>query len=80
MTDTYDTFTAFMCKTDFEHDARGAHDGARIYPSEKGLRRERSCVAECGIVEVKVSLSRVVQEEDWSAFRKARDSGPDVAS
>lgn len=66
-----DDFTGYMCKTDFEHDMRGASDGARIYPSEGALRRERKCVAECGIVEVRVSLSRVVQEEDFSAFRKA---------
>lgn len=61
-------FIGYMCKVDFEHDMRGAHDGARIYPSEKALRDERGCVVECGIVEVRVSLSRVVQEEDFSAY------------
>lgn len=30
-------FIGFMCKTDFDYDMRGAHDGARIYPSEKAL-------------------------------------------
>lgn len=69
MSETYDTFKAYMCKTDFEHDARGAHDGARVYPSERALRRERTCVAECGIVEVTITLSRIVQAADFSAFR-----------
>lgn len=61
-----DTFTAYMCKTDFEHDARGASDGANVYPSEAAVRRERKCTVECGIVEVTISLSRVVQAEDFS--------------
>lgn len=63
-----DTFTAYMCKTDFEHDARDASDGARVYPSEAAVRRERGCVSECGIVEVTVALNRVVQQGDWSAL------------
>jgi hypothetical protein len=61
-----DEFTGYMCQTDWLHDVRGATDGARVYPSEAAVRRERGCVAECGIVEVRMTLSRVVQKEDWS--------------
>lgn len=61
-------FIGYMCKTDFDHDMRGASDGANIYPSEAALRRERPCVAQCGVVEVRVSLSRIVQHEDYSAL------------
>lgn len=62
------TFIGFMCKTDFEHDARDASDGARVFPSEAAVRRERKCVAECGIVEVRLTLERVVQAEDFSGL------------
>lgn len=61
------SFTAYMCKTDFEHDARGASDGARIYPSESAVRRERKCTSQCGIVAVTVTLSEVVQAENWAS-------------
>lgn len=67
MSESYEKFTAFMCKTDFEHDARGASDGANIYPSEAAVRRERKCVSECGIVEIEVTLKRVVQETNFAA-------------
>ena len=66
------TFTAYMCKVDYEHDAREASDGARIYPSEAAVRRERKCTNECGIVEVTVSLSRVVQKTDYSDLTGSR--------
>lgn len=55
-----DTFTAFMCATDFQHDARGAHDGARVYPSDKAARRHLTCLDECGLVEVSITLVRTV--------------------
>lgn len=58
-------FIGFMCKTDFDYEMQGARDGATIYPSEKALRRARSCVAECGIVAVCVILECVVQAENY---------------
>jgi hypothetical protein len=57
--------TGFMCKTDFEEDVRGAHDGARVYPSEATLRESRKCVDECGVVEVRLSLVRVLQAANF---------------
>lgn len=60
-------FIGFMCKTDFDYEMRGASDGARIYPSESGLRRERKCVDQCGVVAVRVTLERLVQDEDYDA-------------
>lgn len=68
-----DVFVGFMCKTDFDYDMRGASDGARIYPSEEALRRERQCIAECGIVAVRVTLERLVQDEDWRNLSKSRE-------
>lgn len=66
-----EAFAGFMCKTDFDYDMRGAHDGARIYPSEEGLRDERKCVEECGIVAVRVTLERLVQAEAFSSVMAA---------
>lgn len=59
--------SGFMCKTDFDYELRDASDGARVYPSEAALRRARGCVDECGIVEVRLSLVRVVQEDNFPA-------------
>jgi hypothetical protein len=53
----------FMCKTayDFEFDA--AAGGTRVYASVEDLKECRACVEGCGIVEVRIELVRVVQEE-----------------
>jgi hypothetical protein len=64
-----DTFTGYMCLTDWQHDVRGASDGARVYPSEAAVRRERKCTAECGIVEVEMRQVRIVQEPDFKKYR-----------
>ena len=69
----YDLFISeathgFMCKTDYDWELGAAIDGNKVYPSEKALREHRSCVDECGIVKVAVTLVEVVQEEDWSKY------------
>lgn len=63
-------FTAYMCKTDFDYDARSSSKGTKIYPNEKALREYKSCVDECGIVKVKVSLEEIIQEENWNDLLK----------
>lgn len=57
--------TAFMCKTDFDFELAHSATGTNIYMSEAALREKRRCVEECGIVEVQVSVIRVVQEEKF---------------
>jgi hypothetical protein len=57
----------FMCKTDFDWELGEASGGDTIYPSIEELRRKRGCVEGCGIVEVEVSLVRVVQKETHDA-------------
>lgn len=76
MSPSYHAFTAFVCKTAFEHDARDARDGTLIYPSEAAARAALKCVHECGLVEVSVTLRRVVQEADFSAYRSEGGETP----
>jgi hypothetical protein len=55
-----ETTTGFMCKIDFDFELGHATDGNTVYPSIDALRRAHDCADECGIVEVTVSLVRVV--------------------
>lgn len=60
--------TGYMCKIDFECELGCAKGGNRVYPSVADLRENRKCVDECGIVEVRVYCSRVIQESDFSGI------------
>jgi hypothetical protein len=63
--------TGYMCLTDWDHEIGYASDGNKVYPSEAALRRERRCADECGVVEVTVTLSRVIQPSRMLARRPA---------
>lgn len=52
----------YMCRIDWECEIGASMRGTRIYPSLEDLRRERSCVADCGIVEVEVRIKRLVEK------------------
>lgn len=64
------SFTAYMCKTAFDYDARAVGDdlAKHIYSSEAACREREPCTAQCGIVAVTISLERVVQGEDYSSL------------
>lgn len=51
----------YMCTTAWTCEAGVDGDGTTIYWSERAVR-ERGCVIECGLVEVEVTIKRVVQE------------------
>jgi len=53
---------AYMCLIDWKYEAPFNIDGNRICYSIESLKRVRPCVEDCGIVEVKVSFVKVVQE------------------
>jgi hypothetical protein len=55
----------FMCKIDWDHELGNAYGGNTIHPSEESLRDKHKCTDECGIVEVEVTLVRVVKESDY---------------
>jgi len=57
-----DEIELFMCQTDYDWHLYDDIDGTTLYPSEKSLRQNRTCVDECGIVAVKVVFSRIVAE------------------
>lgn len=59
---TTDTRTGYMCKTDFDWELGNAAGGNRVFASVDDLRENKRCVDGCGIVEVAVTLVRVVQE------------------
>lgn len=52
----------FMCGVDWEHEIGQNCHGIAIYRSESDLRANRTCVDECGIVEVEVRIVRTVRE------------------
>ena len=51
----------YMCRTDFENELEHASDGNKIFPSVEALKHHLHCVDMCGIVEVEVTLKRVVE-------------------
>ena len=57
-----DFVIGYMDLTDFECEVGMASGGNTIYPSPEDVLANRSCAVECGIVEVKVEATRVIQE------------------
>ena len=56
------TVIGYMDRTDFDHELGHASDGNKVYPSVEALKRDRSCVDECGIVMVAVTFVAVIEE------------------
>ena len=56
-----ETKTVYMCATDWYHELGEAPDGCELFPTVEDLKDYKGCTDECGIVEVKVTLSKVVQ-------------------
>jgi hypothetical protein len=51
----------YICATDYEHELGEAAGGAPLYASVADLKASRKCVAECGIVAVRVEFLRMVE-------------------
>lgn len=51
----------YMCRTDWECELGAACRGNVVYPSIFDLKQNRTCYAGCGIVEVAVTLRRIVE-------------------
>ena len=51
----------YMCATDYEHELGEASGGTGVYASVADLKASRPCVAECGIVAVRVELVRHIE-------------------
>jgi len=63
----------FMDKIDFEEELGNDKKGTRVYPSIKALKEDHPCVKECGIVEVEVSLRKVIQETNFKNTKKVSE-------
>jgi len=55
----------YMCKIDFDHEAGYARGGVIIYPSVEDLKDHHDCWESCGIVEVKVTINKVIKETNF---------------
>lgn len=53
---------AYMCRVDAEHHLGDDPGGTPVYPSVEDLKQARACWSECGIVEVEVTITRVIFE------------------
>ena len=57
-----DYVLGYMCLIDFECELGAALGGNRVFPDEKDCREHHKCSSHCGIVEVKVEATRIVQK------------------
>lgn len=58
----------FMCATDFQFHLGEDIVPTMVYRDIKTLRKERTCVDECGIVEVEVSVVAWAKLSDYSSL------------
>jgi len=56
-----------MCAVDWRWELGEARGGTVVYGSIKDLQRHRTCVKQCGIVQVEVKMTRQIRKEnfDW---------------
>lgn len=59
-----DTAIVYMCGVDWQHHTLSDSSGTVVYPSEDVLRNARSCIPQCGIVEVEMKVRRWVQNQN----------------
>ena len=57
----------YMCMVDFECELGMADHGVPVYSSQAACERVRKCIPQCGMVEVRVTGLRVVQEQNFDA-------------
>lgn len=81
-----DIAICYMDGVDWQHHTLSDMRGTRVYPSETDLRRARSCLDQCGIVEVEVRVRRWIQPQrmrettDEDEAHKAAEPSSEVAA
>lgn len=55
----------YMCAIDFDHELGQALGGSTIWPDVDDLKENHPCADECGIVEVKIVRTKVVQPSTY---------------
>jgi len=56
------TVKGYVCKTSWEWDINGDCFGTTIYPTLEDLKDNTNCWKSCGIVEVDITLSKVIRK------------------
>ena len=54
----------YMCMIDWQHEIGAASDGNKVYPSIEDLRRDHTMFEQCGVVEVRISFSKIMIPQD----------------
>lgn len=64
--------TGYMCWTAWDYEIGKNHHGTKVFPSIEAMRDNRSCVDECGVVEVELRPVREVippkPAEEWNTI------------
>lgn len=53
-----------MCQIDFDHELGEALYGSTVYSSVEDLKKNHECWESCGIVEVSVSLTKIIHDQN----------------
>lgn len=62
----------YACQTDWRYEMGEAPDlegSMPLYSSVEELKKQRTCWDECGIVEVEITLKKVVLEENFTNIK-----------
>lgn len=60
------TIKVYTCGVDWQHELGHAAGGNRVYASVKDLKEHAKCWEQCGIVELEITLSKWIAEQDFT--------------
>lgn len=63
----------YMCQVDYECELGMADGGITIFPSPQECREYRKCTDSCGMVEVEVTVRRVITPQNFGEFEDGQD-------
>jgi hypothetical protein len=52
--------TGYMCKTEYYHELGSNTHASQIFSSIESLKQHKECWSDCGIVEIEISLKKIV--------------------
>jgi hypothetical protein len=50
--------TGYMCKTDYYFELGSSGDATQIFSTYEGLKQNKKCWSECGVVEIEIAIKR----------------------
>lgn len=62
--DDDDVAVVYIDGIDYQHHLLGASHGTRVFPTIASIKEHRSCVVECGIIEIEIRVRRWVQPQN----------------